>query len=334
MADKPKLGVILLNLGTPDEPSKGAIRRYLAEFLSDPRVVNLARWVWLPILYLIILNTRPAKLVEKYEYIWGRKDAPLRAITEALAKRSETALKNQLHSGQVVVRSAMTYGSPSVEKVVNQIEALGVESYLFLPLFPQYSSATVGACFNSIARAFKNKVTVPPSRFISGYHDRDNYIHALTKSIERYRWFQDDDTLLLFSFHGIPESQASLGDPYAVQCHRTAELVAHNLGLADHQWRLSYQSRFGPAPWLKPYTDQTLAGLPGEGINRVLVVCPGFATECLETLEEIKLLNRDIFLEAGGKAFRYVKALNATTCHVNLIRDLVNNHLYPIEQRR
>ena len=334
MADKPKLGVILLNLGTPDEPSTGAIRRYLAEFLSDPRVVNLPRWLWLPILYLIILNTRPPKLVAKYESIWGRKEAPLRAISEALARRSETELENQLNPGQVIVRSAMTYGSPSVEEVVNHIEKLGVEHYLFLPLFPQYSSATVGACLDSIARTFKNSVTIPPSRFISGYHDKDSYIDALTKSIERSRSFLNENTLLLFSFHGIPESQAAAGDPYAEQCQRTAKLVADKLGLNEHQWRLSYQSRFGPTPWLKPYTDKTLASLPKEGITRVLVICPGFATECLETLEEIKMLNRDIFLEAGGKAFKYTKALNATMGHVNLITDLVINHLYPIEQRR
>ena len=334
MADKPKLGVILLNLGTPDEPNTGAIRRYLAEFLSDPRVVNLPRWLWLPILYLIILNIRPAKLVAKYKSIWGLKEAPLRAISAALARRSETALRNQLQAGEVIVRSAMTYGSPSVEEVVNHIEKLGVEHYLFLPLFPQYSSATVGACLDSIARTFKNSITVPPSRFISGYHDKDSYIDALTKSIERSRRFLNENTLLLFSFHGIPESQVTAGDPYSKQCQRTAELVAQKLGLKKHQWRLSYQSRFGPTPWLKPYTDKTLSSLPKEGITRVLVICPGFATECLETLEEIKKLNRDIFLEAGGKAFKYAKALNATMGHVNLIKDLVINHLYPIEQRR
>lgn len=334
MPDQPTLGIVLLNLGTPDEPTPNAIRRYLSEFLSDPRVVNISRFVWLPILHLIILNLRPKKIVGKYQLIWGRRDSPLRAIMIALASRTESAVANELHTGSIIVRTAMTYGRPSISDVISEMATAGVLRYIFIPLFPQYSATTVGASFDKVAHALKRMTNVPPSRFISGYHDKDSYIHALTKSIERYRGFQDAQTLLLFSFHGIPQSQANKGDPYAKECARTAELVAHNLGLATHQWRLTYQSRFGPAKWLTPYTDETLARLPSEGITRVLVICPGFATECLETLEEIKVQNRDIFLSAGGAAFKYVKALNATTAHVNVIKDLVLTHLYPTERRR
>ena len=327
-----KLGVVLLNLGTPDEPSTAAIRRYLAEFLSDPRVVNLPRWLWLPFLYLVILPLRPKKIVRKYQAIWGKRDAPLRAITQALAQRTEKALASRHHSGQIMVRAAMTYGSPGVRTVIDEMADAGADRYLFIPLFPQYAGVTVGACYDQISRSFRDHV--PPFRFLSAYHDHSNYIHALTKSIERYRRFRTDDTFLLFSFHGIPQANVANGDPYAKQCVRTAQLVAHHLGLAPHQWRLAYQSRFGPTQWLTPYTDETLKSLPPIGIKRVLVVCPGFATECLETLEEIKITNRDSFMNAGGEAFKYVKALNATAGHVNVMTDLVLAHQYPAEQPR
>ena len=331
LANKPNLGVILLNLGTPDEPSAPAIRRYLAEFLSDPRVVDLPRWIWLPVLYLIILNVRPSKLVEKYQSIWGEKEAPLRELSEALAKLTERDVQNSLKSEEIIVRSAMTYGSPNIKDVILHVEELGVERFLFVPLFPQYSSATVGACFDKVARAFKDRVTIPPSRFLSGYHDKNYYIKALCNSIRKYKKDEDKQTVLLFSFHGIPQSQASRGDPYQSQCEKTAMLVATRLGLESHEWRLTFQSRFGPAPWLKPYTDETLSNLPKEGIVKVLVVCPGFATDCLETLEEICIENKEIFLEAGGETFQYVPALNASQDHVDLIKDIVLTHLYPME---
>ena len=330
--NKPNLAVVLLNLGTPDKPSTTAIRRYLAEFLSDPRVVDLPRWIWLPILYLVILNIRPPKLVEKYQAIWGSKGAPLREYTEALAELTEGKIQKSLKSEEVLVRAAMTYGSPTIQDVIHDVERLGVKRFLFLPLFPQYSSATVGACFDKVASAFRDRVTIPPSRFLSGYHDNVGYISALCSSIKNYSQDKFAKTLLLFSFHGIPQSQNSRGDPYQSQCEKTAKLVARELELQDHQWMLTFQSRFGPAPWLKPYTDETLANLPSQGILKVLVVCPGFATDCLETLEEIGIENREIFLKAGGETFQYIPALNASQDHVNLIRDLVLTHLYPMEQ--
>jgi protoporphyrin/coproporphyrin ferrochelatase len=316
-----KLGVVLLNLGTPDEPSVSAVRRYLAEFLADPRVVSLPRALWLPILYLFILPFRPGKVVKKYLGIWGRKDSPLRAITNALATRTQ----QHVDANYILVKSAMTYGTPDIQQVLTELKEQGASRFLFLPLFPQYTSSTIAACHDQLMRRFS---TVPPPSygFISGYHDDPTYIESLAKSVRRHHTYLEEDTLLLFSFHGIPQAQANAGDPYPQQCQRTAELVAQALGLTDKQWRTTFQSRFGPAPWLQPYTDQTLAQLPGEGINRVLVVCPGFATECLETLEEIKIENRKVFLDAGGRAFKYASALNATLPHVDLMRELISKH--------
>ena len=332
-----KLGVLLLNLGTPDQPTTQAIRRYLAEFLSDPRVVDIPRWLWLPVLYLFILWVRPHTVAGKYRKIWGRKDSPLRIIMYALAGRTEralqVALREELPGESIMVRPAMTYGSPGIRHSVDAMKQQGVTRYLFLPLFPQYANATVGACYDQVTDCFRPG-GAPPFRFIAGYHDQDSYIHALANSVERCRRFLNSETLLLFSFHGIPRAQSDQGDPYANQCVRTAELVAHHLGLGQNQWRLSYQSRFGPAEWLTPYTSNTLARLPAEGIDRVLVICPGFATECLETLEEIKIMNREIFLNAGGSAFKYVKALNATALHVDVMKDLITEHFSPDEQHR
>jgi ferrochelatase len=323
-----RLGVLLINLGTPDDTSPGAVRRYLAEFLADPRVVDLPRWLWLPVLYGIILTVRPAKLSRKYRLIWGRKDGPLRGIMAALAERTREALRTCLPGQDVMVRAAMTYGAPSIHSVLDEMKAASVRDYIILPVYPQYSNATTGAVQDQLAR-YLSRREVPSYRFIAHYHDDPRYIGALATSVQRHRLYLREKTMVLFSFHGIPVSQAEQGDPYPDHCQRTAQAVADALDLPH--WRMTFQSRFGPAPWLTPYTDETLASLPGEGYKRVLVICPGFATECLETLEEIRMENRDIFLSSGGEAFKYAKALNATRPHVDLLRDLVLDHLYTRE---
>ncbi len=320
-----RLGVLLVNLGTPDDTSVGAVRRYLAEFLADPRVVDLPRWLWLPILYGIVLTVRPRKVVRKYQLIWGTHDSPLRNIMSALARRTGNALEAALPGREVIVREAMTYGSPAIHAVLDEMKAAAVSEFIILPVYPQYSNATTGAVQDQLARCLSRR-EVPSYRFISEYHDDPRYIEALASSIRRHHLYLRCKTMVLFSFHGIPVSQADEGDPYPDHCRRTAKAVAQMLDLPH--WRLTFQSRFGPAPWLTPYTDQTLAALPDEGYKQVLVICPGFATECLETLEEIRMENRDIFLSSGGDAFKYVKALNATGAHVALIRDLVKDHLY------
>lgn len=326
-----QLAVILLNLGTPEAPTIPAIRRYLAEFLSDPRVVSIPRAIWLPFLYLFILTIRPQKLLHKYRLIWGTHDGPIRNITRALAKKTQQLLSRQHQDANITVRSAMTYGEPSVNRVLGELRVMGLKEFLFLPLYPQYTSATTAAAHDKVYRALASG-SIPDFRFISDYHTHPAYIHALTKSIERYSRYLDIGARLVFSFHGIPEAHAASGDPYAEQCRRTADLVAHNLGLADDEWMLTFQSRFGPAKWLRPYTSEIMAQLPDEGVANVLVTCPGFATDCLETIEEIKVLNRGIFLEAGGKTFKYVKALNATNDHVSMVADIVNEHLFQNER--
>jgi len=326
-----QLAVILLNLGTPEAPTVPAIRRYLAEFLSDPRVVSIPRIIWLPILYLFILTFRPLKLVHKYRSIWGTYDGPIRNITRALAEKSQQLLSRQHQEANITVVSAMTYGEPSVNNVIGELNSSGLTKFLFLPLYPQYASVTTAAAHDQVCLTLSSG-PIPNFRFISDYHKHPAYIHALTKSIERYGKYLDNGARLVFSFHGIPQAQADSGDPYPEQCRCTADLVAHSLGLADHEWTLTFQSRFGPAKWLRPYTSEVMARLPDQGVANVLVICPGFATDCLETLEEIKVLNRGIFLEAGGKTFRYVKALNATRDHVAMVADIVDEHLFQDEK--
>lgn len=309
--------VILINLGTPDAPEPAAIRRYLKQFLSDPRVVTLPRWLWLPLLNLVILNTRPKRLVEKYRLIWGRKDGPIRNITQALARR----LAKQLSAQPWPVEAAMTYGSPSIEATAHRLAQQGAERLLFVPLFPQYASATTGAIEDQVKQVMQ---TLPHIKWhlIPDYHANAAYLSAIASSIRRAYAFRQRP-FVLFSFHGIPQAQADAGDPYPAQCQATAAAIASSLGLADDAWRLTYQSRFGPAPWLRPYTDETLAALPTQGIKDVLVVCPGFSVDCLETIEEIRQLNRSLFLQAGGSRFAYVKALNATQAHAKVMAELV-----------
>lgn len=313
-----KTAIVLVNLGTPDAPDEDSIRRYLKQFLSDPRVVNLPRWLWLSILNLIILRVRPPKLVAKYKLVWGTKDGPIRNITNALAKRVST-----LTSGVPVV-TAMTYGNPSLSDALRQVS--DAERVIVLPLFPQYAGATTGAVQDALEQALANSTSRYMIDFVDEYHTHPGYIDALAVSVEKSKAYRDGTPQLVFSFHGIPKSQADSGDPYPLQCRTTASLVAARLNLPKDRWTLTFQSRFGPAEWLTPYTDVTMESLPGQGIHDVLVVCPGFSVDCLETIEEIKILNRDIFLAAGGKRFTYVKALNASWDHTNVILDIINKY--------
>ena len=312
---------MLVNLGTPDRPDVESIRRYLRQFLSDPRVVNFPRWIWLLILNGIILRTRPPKLVHNYQLIWGTHDGPIRTITHALGRRLQARLP------EVKVVSAMTYGTPSVAGVLRQLT--DVDHIIVLPLFPQYAGATTGAVADELERASRETGSEQTFELINDYHDDPGYIEAVADSIAAHHAFRKGSPRVIFSFHGIPQSQSDRGDPYAEQCARTAELIAAKLTLPDNRWTQTYQSRFGPFPWLKPYTDHTMAELPKSGIEDVLVVCPGFSVDCLETIEEIRIQNRDIFLEAGGRSFHYVKALNASHRHALCLADLIRRRLTP-----
>ncbi|MBO6558348.1 MAG: ferrochelatase [Pseudomonadales bacterium] len=314
-----RTAVMLINLGTPDRPDEESIRRYLKQFLSDPRVVDFPRWLWLPILNGIILRTRPPKLVHNYELIWGTHDGPIRTVTSALERRIQTRMPN------VTVVSAMTYGSPSIASVLETIR--DVDHVVVLPLFPQYAGATTGAVADELERAIAETNSTQTFELIEHYFDDPQYIDALAASIKSHHAYRTGAPKVVFSFHGIPQSQSNRGDPYAAQCAKTAALVAEKLGLPKDRWIQTYQSRFGPLPWLKPYTDITMEALPSDGVDDVLVVCPGFSVDCLETVEEIRIQNRDIFLEAGGKRFNYVKALNASHRHADCLADILGNKL-------
>lgn len=325
------LGVLLVNLGTPDEPTAPALRRYLAEFLADKRVVNLPRALWLPILYGFILPFRPSGLIPKYKYIWGERGAPIRACTQTLAEGVQAELDNMRLEREVHVVPAMTYGNPSIADAMATLRDRGITDLIIVPLFPQYSSATTAAVFDKLAAAIRRLPLIGDIRFIDEYYQSPGYIHALARSLEGYKNQLDNGTRLLFSFHGIPVAQEQAGDPYPSRCRDTAELVARQLGLGEDQWLTTFQSRFGPAPWVQPYTDETLAALPAAGTRHVVVVCPGFATDCLETLHEIDVEGRETFTEAGGESLTYVPALNDSPQHIRLVSDLVRSRLYADE---
>ncbi|MBT4492893.1 MAG: ferrochelatase [Gammaproteobacteria bacterium] len=316
---KKSTAIVLVNLGTPDGPDEDSIRRYLKQFLSDPRVVDWPRWLWLPILNQIILRTRPAKLVEKYKMIWGTKDGPIRNITHALTNRLQHLMPD------VPVHFAMTYGRPSVSETLDQLA--DVEHILVVPLFPQAAGATTGSVRDAFDRARASRGGQWQVSWINDYCAHPGYIKAIGDSVRRAKSYRNGKPRLVFSFHGIPQSQSRAGDSYADQCQETASLVAANLNLPTDRWMVTYQSRFGPLPWLQPYTDKTLAALPEQGIKDVLVVCPGFSVDCLETIEEIRVLNRDIFLAAGGEGFAYVKALNASWGHADVLKQVVGPKL-------
>lgn len=313
-----KIGVLLANLGTPDEPTTPAVKRYLRQFLSDPRVIDLPRLKWLPILNFMVLPKRSPKVAEAYRSIWTENGSPLLSIS----RQQQKALQMYFDAkGQdVVVELGMSYGNPSIESAVDRLLKQNVERIIVLPLYPQYSSTTTASVFDAFARGLQGQKKIVPFEFIHHYHDHPLYIQALANSIQLA-----DDELLLFSFHGIPKRYETEGDFYAEHCRETARLVAEKLGLNENQWFLSFQSRFGDEEWLQPYTDKTLESFPAKGIKKVAVICPGFSADCLETLEEIAEENRENFEKAGGESYRYIPALNASGDHIQLLIDLVEN---------
>lgn len=317
------VGVLLVNLGTPDEPDAAALRRYLAEFLWDPRVVEIPRPLWWLILHGIILRTRPAKSAQKYQTIWTEQGSPLLAIS----RRQADAIRIRLaQESPVKVALGMRYGKPSLQTALEELRSEGVTRLLVLPLYPQYSASTTATAFDKIAEIFKGWRWLPEVRFITHYHDHPDYIAAAANSI-RDAWQQQDKAeKLLFSFHGLPKRNLLLGDPYHCECHKTARLISESLNLADDDWKVSFQSRFGRAEWLKPYTSEQLAQWAKAGVKSVDVVCPGFSADCLETLEEIDMENREIFLEAGGERYRYIPALNDAPQHIDALINIIRQH--------
>lgn len=321
--DAPDLtAVLVVNLGTPEAPTPAAVRRYLAEFLADPRVVEAPRALWWLALHGVILRVRPARSARRYASIWTPEGSPLlvhtRALTDGLARRLDPARARPLE-----VAFAMRYGEPSIARVLGALRERGLRRLLVLPLYPQYSGTTTGSAFDAIARELARWRFVPELRFVQGYHDEPAYVEALATSVRTHWLSRPRGERLLFSFHGIPQRYFDAGDPYFCACQATARAVAARLGLAAGEWQVTFQSRVGREEWLRPYTDETLVALARDGVRAVDVVCPGFAVDCLETLEEIAIENRDAFLAAGGERFSYVPALNASESHIDALAAVV-----------
>ncbi len=320
-----RTAVLYCNLGTPDAPTAPAVRRYLAQFLSDPRVVEIPRAAWWPILHGIVLRVRPAKSAAKYASVWTEQGSALKVFTEAQTLGLRRALAARGHA--VGVHYAMRYGEPGIEKQLDALQAEGVTRLLVLQAYPQYSATTTASVLDAVGAWARRQRRIPELRFVNEWHADAAYIDALAQSVEQHWAAQGRGELLLMSFHGIPARNIALGDPYHVQCQATARLLAQRLGLAQGQYRVTYQSRFGRAKWLEPYTEPTLRQLARDGVKRIDVMCPGFPVDCLETLEEIAMEGREAFLESGGQDYRYIPCLNDSPAAVAALADLAQRHL-------
>lgn len=321
-----KVGVLITNLGTPEAPEPKALRKYLAQFLSDTRVVEIPRLLWMIILHGIILRVRPKKSAEAYQEVWTDRGSPLMYYTEDQAQALQARLAE--HWGErIVVDYAMRYGVPSIGETVDRMLQGGVRKLLVLPLYPQYSGSTTGSTFDALSADFQSRRWLPHLRFVGSYHDYPPYIEAMANKIRAFWAEHGKADKLMLSFHGVPKHFLLQGDPYHCQCHVTGRLLAEKLGLAEDEYLVTFQSRFGKAEWLKPYTDMTLKALPGQGCKSVDVFCPGFSSDCLETLEEIAVENHDYFMEAGGEHFEYIPALNADDAHIDALELLIQDNL-------
>ncbi|MEL0613710.1 MAG: ferrochelatase [Marinomonas sp.] len=325
MKSSPKYGVLMINLGTPDAPKTPEVRTFLREFLSDKRVVDLNPLIWKPILNLIILTIRPAKVAKVYQQVWMEEGSPLLVLGNRLKNRIAAALENRFDHG-IPVEMAMTYGNPSMESAANKLRAAGADKILVVPMYPQFSSTTTAAGYDRLMSSLKKCPHWPALQLIQDYADHPLYIKALANSV-RTQWAkQGEQRHLVLSYHGIPKRYVSNGDPYARRCENTSTLVAEALGLSDSEWTHVYQSRFGREEWLKPYADATLKSMPEMGIKRINVISPAFSIDCIETLEEVTLELGDEFKQHGGQAFDYIPALNDSDDQLALYLDLIEQN--------
>ncbi|MGU3517867.1 ferrochelatase [Klebsiella pneumoniae] len=311
-----KTGILLANLGTPDAPTPGAVKRYLRQFLSDKRVVDTSRLLWWPLLRGVILPIRSPRVAKLYQSVWMEEGSPLMVYS----RRQQQALATRLPDTPVAL--GMSYGSPSLASAVDDLLAQGVEHIVVLPLYPQYSCSTVAAVWDELARILAKKRAIPGISIIRDYAEHPDYIHALAASVRASFAVHGEPDLLLLSYHGIPQRYANQGDDYPQRCRDTTRELVSALGLPPERVMMTFQSRFGREPWLTPYTDETLKMLGEKGTKHIQVLCPGFAADCLETLEEIAVQNREIFLEAGGKQYEYIPALNADAAHIEMMVNL------------
>lgn len=322
-----KIGVLLTNLGTPDAPTAKALKPYLKEFLSDPRVVEFPRALWWLVLNGIILNIRPKRSAEAYQSVWTDEGSPLLVHTKNQTEKVRAALASELGE-KVMVEFAMRYGSPSIKSALDKMFDNGVKKLIVLPLYPQYSGSTTGSTFDAISNDFTQRRFLPELRFINHYHDNPKYIEALANKISAHREQYGKADKLIFSYHGVPKRYLLNGDPYHCECHKTTRLVAEKLGLYRDEYMTCFQSRFGREEWLKPYTDHTLKALPEKGVKSIQIVCPGFSADCLETIEEIGMENKEYFIEAGGEDYQYIPALNSDDEHIETLLTIIRDNLH------
>ncbi len=323
---KVKTAVLLCNLGTPDAPTTSALRSYLREFLSDPRVVEIPKFIWMIILHGIILRIRPAKSAKLYESIWTENGSPLLAISKSQQLKVAKQIQQQ-YGDEVEVAIAMRYGNPGITQALRGFQQQGINKIVVLPLYPQYAGPTTGSTFDAISKEIQSWRWVPSLHFIASYHDNAGYIEALANSITDHFKAHGKPEKLLFSYHGMPKLFHTNGDPYYCFCQKTTRLVTEKLGLSDDEFQISFQSRFGKAEWLKPYTDPCLSDFAEQGIKNVAVISPAFSVDCLETLEELEVESHKVFIDAGGEKFQYIAALNDRDDHINAIVKLVTPHI-------
>ena len=317
-----KIGVLITNLGTPEAPTKSALKRYLKQFLSDPRVVEFPRFLWWLVLNLIILNVRPKRSAKAYKGVWTKDGSPLLLHTKAQGLALAEQFK-QSHGDTVVVEFAMRYGQPAIDTVIQAMLEQGVSKLIVLPLYPQYSASTTASTFDAISDDFRQRRLIPELRFISHYHDKPAYIEALANKVKAHWHTHGRADKLIMSYHGVPKQYLLDGDPYFCECHKTSRLLAEALALKEDEHATAFQSRFGRQEWLQPYCDKTLQALPEQGVKSVQIICPGFSADCLETIEEIDIENRQYFLDAGGERFEYIPALNSDDGHITFLHGLI-----------
>jgi len=318
-----KTGILLVNLGSPEKPTTSAVRRYLKEFLGDPRVVNLPRIVWWVVLNFLVLPFRPAKSAKAYKKIWTPAGSPLITLTQSLTDK----LAKYFNADNFTIAMAMRYGKPGILTQLRRLKKQGIEKLIVLPLYPQYSSTTTASVYDAVFAEIGHWRYIPEVIFINEYYQDRHYIESIVATIKQSWQQRKKNPLLLMSFHGLPAKLSEWGDPYALQCKKTAALIAEQLELKDSEWLLVFQSRFGKAEWLQPYCVDTLENLPGKGVKAIDIVCPGFAVDCLETLEEIAITNRALYMAAGGEAYCYIPALNDSDIHSKALINLIERYL-------
>ncbi len=319
-------GILLVNLGTPDAPTAEALRPYLKEFLSNRRVIEIPKWIWWFILNGIILNTRPKKSAEKYAQVWLPEGSPLKVHTERQTQRLAQLLSERGHA-ELIVEYAMNIGSPSVGKVMTRMKEKGCERILVVPLFPQYAASSTGAAMDNVFTELMKMRNIPEVRFVKQYHDHQGYIAALAQNVRDYWDKNGKPDKLVMSFHGVPRASLDKGDPYHCFCQKTGRLVAETLSLNADEYQVCFQSRFGKAEWLQPYTAETLKQLGEAGTKRVDIICPGFVSDCLETLEEIAMEAKETFINAGGHDYHYIPCLNERSDWIQALSDITLSHL-------